>query len=277
MKTAGRYAGAMLAVLCLLCAAMLTLFVCVTTAAFARMSYGDVQQRAGQQRINRAVEALTEKWNLSPELLLPWVVNAAERQSAAVADWWGDLWNTPSADPCMPLWLDGAQEAELVAQIRADAGFIALTDEHQRRALARDEVAYALDEAICDAVTPLRRSIVEMGITMLMEAVELPLIRQAAMISAVVCALLAAALMIPLKRTAGSILLSAGAGMFLLTLPVLLCDIPGMLSQLGDIALLLGQGILTAMGGLWLGMAVMLAAAGLLVISMKKGRAAACS
>lgn len=271
MKGLVRYLTGLMAILCLMAAAVLALLCCVTTERFA-FEAGDTRalQTRQQQRINDAVDALTEQWGLSPELLNPWVQDAARVQGRAAAAWWGDLWSDAEADVTMPAWLTSQQEAELVAQVRADAGFIARTEESQRRAIARDEVAYAVDVAVCEAVTPLRGSVTELALTALQSAVPLPLVRQAALIGAGVLAVLAVVLMLLAHRAAGSILLASGLAMTALSVPVILLDIPGMLSQLSDIAPLQGQNALMCLGILWYGGAAGLLVMGLLVIGVKK-------
>lgn len=271
MKTIFRYLAALLAVVCLVTAAALGLFGFVTTETFAREVNGTEKIRQLQQlRINIAAADLTERWQLSETLLTPWTEGAAVRQGEAVAAWWGALWRQEAAESAMPAWLDAQREAELVAQVRADAGFIALTDEAQRRAIARDEVAYALDVAICDVVTPLRRSIVAMGIDLVRDAVPLPLIRMAALVGAGVLAAIAVVLLILAHRAAGSALVSTGLLMAALTLPVWLADVCGMLGQLSDIARQQGQNALACMALLWYGAAAVLAATGLVILFVKK-------
>lgn len=271
MKGILRYIAALLAVICLLGAALLGMFCCVTTERFAREVNGTAALRIEQQaRIDRAAADLSAVWQLSPDALAPWTADAAVKQSDAAAKWWGAIWADAQADSAMPPYLDSASEAALVADIRADAGFIAITDENQRRAIARDEVAYALDEAVCDAVTPLRRSIIEMALSLLSEAVPLPMIRQAALLGAGVLAAIALVLLLLAHRAAGSALTVAGLMMALLTVPVLLADVPGMLRQLNEIFMLQGQNALACMGILWCGAAAALALMGLLILGVKR-------
>lgn len=271
MKTIMRYLAALLAVVCLVTAAALGLFGFVTTETFAREVNGTEKIRQLQQlRIDIAAADLTERWQLSETVLTPWTEGAAVRQGEAVAAWWGALWRLEEAESAMPAWLDAQREAELVAQVRADAGFIALTDEAQRRAIARDEVAYALDVAICDVVTPLRRSIVAMGIDLVRGAAPLPMIRMTALLGAGVLAAIAVVLLILAHRAAGSALVSTGLLMAALTLPVWLWDVCGMLGQLSDIARQQGQNALACMALLWYGAAVVLAATGLVILFVKK-------
>ena len=271
MKGLMRYLASVAAILCLMGAAVLALFCCVTTERFA-MEASDTRtlQTRQQQRIDAAVSELTERWGLSADLPIPWTQDAARLQGGVVAAWWGDLWSDAEADVLMPAWLTPQQEAELVSLVRADAGFIARTDEAQRRAIARDEVAYAIDVAVCGAVAPLRRSVTELVLTALQSVAPLPLVRQAALIGAGGLSVLAVVLMILAHRAAGSILLAAGLTMTALSVPVILLDLPGMLAQLNDIASLQGQNALMCLGILWYGGAAALLVVGMLIIGMKK-------
>jgi len=271
MRGIARYLAALLAVLCLLAAALAGLFCCVTTEAFAREVNGTAAVQAmQQQRIRETAQALTERWQLSDELLLSLAEDAAQAHGRSVACWWGALWSDPEADTALPVWLDSQAENALVAQIRADEGFIAATDEDQRRAIARDDVAYTLDEAVCEAVMPLRRGLAEMALSLLAEVVLLPLIRQAALIGAGALAAAALVLLILAHRASGSILAATGISMAMLTVPVLLADVPQMLQQLSSIARMQGENALAFMGILWYGAAAVLMLAGLLILGAKK-------
>lgn len=266
-----RYICAFLAVVCLLGAAAAGLVVCMTTETFARcVNDSEAVQTLQQQRIDQTVAALGEEWGVSADTLAPWTENAAIQQAEAVAAWWGALWQDAEADTDMPVLLDSHEEAVLVADVRRDEGFIARTAESRRRAIARDEIAYVLDEAVCDAVTPLRRSILEMGLEMATESVELPMIRKVVMIGAGALALAALVLLILAHRMAGSTLVSAGLVMALLSVPVWLADIPGMLAQLSDVAVLQGANALWFLGMVWYGAAAALMAAGVVLMGLKR-------
>lgn len=270
MRSVLRYISALLAVLCLLAAALLGLVCCVTTETFARELNATADVRTLQQeRIDAAAAALTDRWQLAPELLSPWAESAALRQSEAVAVWWGSLWRDVSAETAMPMWLSAEEESTLVAEVRGDAGFSACTPEAQRRAIARDEVAYALDEAVCNAVTPLRRSIVEMALSLAADVIPLAALRQAALVAAAALAVIALVLLALAHRACGSALLAAGLAMAGLTVPVWMADVPGMLVQLSDIAVLQGRNALLCMALLWYGAAVVLAVIGGIIIALK--------
>lgn len=265
-----RYICAFLAVICLLGAAAAGLVLCMTTETFVRcVNDSEAVQMLQQQRIDQTVAELGEKWGVSADTLAPWAENAAIRQSEAVAAWWGALWRDAKADTDMPVLLDSHEEAVLVADVRRDEGFIARTAESRRRAIARDEIAYVLDETVCDAVTPLRRSILEMGLEMATQSVELPMIRKAVMIGAGALTFMALVLLIMAHRMAGSTLVSAGLVMALVSVPVWLADIPGMLAQLSDVAALQGENALWFLGMIWYGAAAALMAAGVVLMGLK--------
>lgn len=266
-----RYICAFLAVICLLGAAVAGLAVCMTTETFVRcVNDSEAVQALQQQRIDQTVAELGEKWGVSADTLAPWTEDAVLRQSKAVAAWWGALWQDAKADTDMPVLLDSHEEAVLVADVRRDEGFIARTAESRRRAIARDEIAYVLDETVCDAVTPLRRSILEMGLEMATQSVELPMIRKAVMIGAGALTFMALVLLIMAHRMAGSTLVSAGLVMVLVSVPVWLADIPGMLAQLSDVAALQGENALWFLGLTWYGAAAALMAAGVVLMGLKR-------
>jgi len=273
MRSIGRYLAALLAVLTLLAAALLALAGAATTSAFMQAVYEAKEIRAQQQeRIGQAAEALATRWHIAPETLSGFTDGAAGRHAQAVADWWGELWSDPEADPYLPVYLDAADERDMVNAIMQDEGFRALTDETQRRAIARDEIAYALDEAVCEAVTPLRRSVVELGISLLMEKVPLPLLRQGMLLGAAVLAAAGVVLLIAAHRATGSALTALGGTMLLCAAGIRALDIPGMLAQLSPAAEQQGSRALMLMAVLWLGTAAVMAATGLLISRIRRVR-----
>lgn len=280
MKGVLRYMAALLAVIALLGAAAAGLACFVTTGTFLREVYGtEALQAQMQARIEQNAADLAGAWSLAPETLAPYVDGAAARQAEAVAAWWHDLWNAADAELAMPAYLDAAEERKLIAAIMSDEGFRAGTEENQRRAIARDEIAYALDEAVCDAVTPLRRSIVDVGVSLLAERVSLTQLRQLALVGTLVLAGVGVAMLLPAHRLAGSVLTAAGSLMALCAVPVWLMDVPGMLAQLGPLAEAQGRNALACMGVVWLGAAITLALIGLVIICIKRaaGRGKTCA
>ncbi len=271
MRSILRYGAALLAVLLLTAAAALGLAGAATTSAFMRAVYGSPAILTQQQeRIGQRAEALAAQWHIAADTLAPYLAGAAEKQAQAMAAWWGELWSDPEADPCMPAYLDAAAEREMVNAIMQDEGFRAATDENQRRAIARDEVAYALDEAVCEAVTPLRRSIVELGVSLMMEKASLPQLRQGMLIGAAVLAGMGAALLLAARRIAGSALVALTGTMALCAAWVWALDVPGMLVQLSPVAAQQGSRALALLAALWLMAGALTAGAGMIAIRVKK-------
>ncbi len=66
-----------------------------------------------------------------------------------------------------------------------------------------------------------------------------------------------------------SILLASGIGAVLLSVPVLLLNLPGMLSQLSAIALVQGQRMLLLLGCVWYGVSLVLIVLGILLMRRK--------
>lgn len=270
MRGLFRTVTALLAVLTLLAAALLGLLYVLTDGAFLRLTTTAALQASQQARIDREVSALTERWQLDPALLPAWTQDAARQQTEALADWWHALWNEPQAEADFPPFFDDAQERELVQAIMADTGYQAAADPGQYRAIARDEIVYTLDETVCDAVLPLRRSIVGLALTTAAEMLDLPLLRRAALLGAGVLAAVSLALLLMAHRAAGSNLVTMGLAMGLVTLPVWALDLCGMLAQLNPLAAEQGRNVLTCAGLLWYGAATALALAGMLVLAVKR-------
>lgn len=270
-----RYIAAMLAVLLLLAAAVTGLLCAVTTELFARTVLLDEALLAKQQAlVQDKADELAATWHISAPTLETWTKDAARNAAQALCTWWGEIWTTDGADTTLPVYLDASQERELVAAIMADESFALATETHLRRSTARDEVAYRLDEAVCKAVLPLRRSIIDMALTFVTNSVSLPLVRQAALLAAGALLVLAVLMLLMAHRVCGSALLAAAGTMAVCTVPVALLDIPGMLRQLSPVAAVQGTRTLLAMAVLWLGTALILALAGWLIIAIKNaGRA----
>ena len=275
MKAILRYLCALLAVICLTLSAALALFACVTTEDFAR-EIGNTKalQALQNQRIQAEIAKLNETWSLSPDVLSPFAENAVREYTAAVAQWWGDLWTDASAELTPPYYLTDAQISDVVSAVRADAGFTAVTDESQRRAIARDEVACALDEAVCNAVFPLRTSLVEIALNLLRDVCALPLLRDVALISAAALAGLGLVMMILARKAAGSAFVATALVMAALTASVWLMDVPGMLAQLNEIVPEIARNALAIMALLWYGVAAMMGVLGgvILVVKVRFGR-----
>lgn len=268
---------ALLTVAVLLLSAVLALFGLVTSGEFIRLTSTQALRDMQQARIEQTADELTAAWGLSPQTLTACVQDAAERYGAALAAWWTALWCDAEADPLLPLYIDDAQERELVQAVKADAGFKAAAPEGQEHAIARDEIVYELDEAVCDAVLPLRRSIVELVTETAAGYLNLPMLRRAALLGAGALAGLALLLLLVMHRSAGSILVTAALSMGLLSVPVWLLDLCGMMQQLNLLAAEQLRCILLCTGICWYATAAALALLGLIVLAVKgavrRGRA----
>jgi len=266
-----RYVAAMLAMLLLLAAAVVGLGCAMTTEAFARAALLDEALLAQQQsRVQDKADELAATWRLSSRTLDGWTQDAARNAAAALCAWWGDLWSVDGSETTLPVYLDAAQERELIADVMADEGFIAATEASQRRAIARDDVAYGLDEAVCEAVLPLRRSVTDMALIFVAESVSLPLLRQVALLAAGALVLTAMLLLLMAHRVSGSALMATGVAMVTCVVPVILMDMPGMLQQLSPIAAAQGMRTMLLTGMLWLGTALVLALLGWLIVMVKR-------
>lgn len=268
MKGVLRYLAALMAVLLMMCAAAGGVLCWLTTSSFWTLVNAP-QLESQQARIDEAAASLTQTWHISGDVLVSCAQGAAARQAEAAADWWHALWHDGEAAFDMPPFLDAAQERELVNAIMADEGFRAATDEAQRRAVARDEIAYALDEAVCGAVTPLRGSLVALAVSLLSEKMALPALREIVMVASALALAAGAVLLALAHRAAGSGLAVTGLMMALLALLVWLMDLPGMLAQLSPIAAAQGQRALLLLALPWFAVAALLLAAGVVIICVK--------
>ncbi|MBQ7851152.1 MAG: hypothetical protein IJ343_15610 [Clostridia bacterium] len=269
MKGFFRTIAALLALVLLMVTALAGLFCVSTSAAFLKLTGSDGLRASQQARIERAAAELTEKWGLAPELLTPWIANAAEQQSVAMTAWWHGLWNDPDAEASLPPYFDPAAEQKLVLEIRNDPGFQTIAELGQQRAIARDEVVYVLDEAICDTVTPLRRSILGLVMTTASEYLNLPQLRSYVLIGTAILAGAALVLLLLAHRAAGSTLLASALSMALVSVPVWLTDLCGMMAQLNPLAEEQARHLLICVGVYWYGVAFVLALAGLLLLALK--------
>ena len=267
MKHIFRYICAMLTTLLLLSAALLGLACYASTGWYAEHALGNEALIAQQQaRIDEKIEELAAKQQVSPETLTPWTADAARRHNAAMQQWWHALWHSEEADTALPAFLSAEEERALIAAVMADEGFAAATPSAQRRAAARDDVAYAVDEIVCGAVTPLRRSVVDLVLSAAVAHIDLPMLARLTLIAAGVLLVLAMLLLPMLRKVAGSTLLSTAGLMAALSVPVWLLDIARMLRSLNAIAAAQGSNALLWLAIPWYGAALVLAAAGTIII-----------
>lgn len=264
MKHVMSYIGAWLAAVLLLCAALLSLTLWATTETFMNRALGGNASVMRQQAaIDLQAAQLREAYAVSEATLAPWSDGAAQAHQRALARWWSGLWR--GGDAVWPGYLDAAGERELVAALMADEGFRVAHPADQLRTIARDEVAYQLDEAVCRAVLPIRRSVAELALALAPVEAAVLLVRLMPWGIGVLLAL-AAGLMALLRRAAGSILTATAGLMALVSVPVWLMDLHGILRQLNEIAAVQGDAMLTWLAVPWYGAAAVIAAAGLLLI-----------
>lgn len=269
MKSIIRYIAGLLAMLLLICAAVTGLVWFATTEHFARMAAApETLIQKQQDRIDAQAAALAQTWGLSTELLSGWCDGAARAQNEAVQAWWVALWSDPEADAEMPVYITDREARSMVDAVMQDPGFSAVATYGQKKAMARDEVVYALDEAVCEAVVPLRFSIVNLGTQLAARNVNLPDIMRHAGKAAAAVAIAALALLLLARRVMGSTLTATGIAMALLTLPVRQLDIPGMLEQLNPLAAEQGRHILQQLGLVWYAAAAALAVLGMVIIAV---------
>lgn len=269
MRNCIRYIAGLLAMMLLICAAAAGLAYFTTTEAFVRMAAAPESLVQKQQaRIDEQAAELAVAWGISLELLSGWCDGAARAQNEAVAAWWIALWNDPEADAELPVYITDREARSMVDAIMQDPGFSAVATYGQKKAMARDEVVYELDEVVCEAVTPLRFSIVNLGAQLAARNVSLPDIMQHAGKAAAAVAIVALILLLLFRRIMGSMLMATGLSMALLTLPVWQMDVTGMLSQLNPLAAEQGRHIMQQLGMVWYGAAAALFAAGMAVAAI---------
>lgn len=271
MKTMLRWMACAVAAVLLTLSAALALFALTTTAEWAeRALVSPSLQERQQKRIDEDAQTLAERWQVSMETLSPCVQGAAEAYSLCLADWWGALWSDQEADWYLPVSL--TDERALIAEVMADERFAAAHDRTMLRAIARDEVAYGLDETVCSAVLPLRRSVTELALSMAAQRVSLPEMRLLALKGAGVLAALALLLMALNRKAAGVTLMTAGGLMALLSVPVWLLDLHRMLRELNSIAAAMGDSFLLWLAIPWYGAALLLVLLGGVIIRIRNGR-----
>ncbi|MBQ8555115.1 MAG: hypothetical protein IJ438_04485 [Clostridia bacterium] len=264
MRKVLSYAAALLTAGMLLAAVLLAAFVFVTTEHFVLWSASDMLP-AQQEDISAEVSALAEAWHVSGETLAPYAAQAAEKHLHTLAAWWGDLWTDAVADASLPMYLTAAEERELVSAVMADAAFAAAHDEAHLRAIARDDVAYALDTVVCETVAPLRRSVVDLALSMVTERISLPMVRSAACIAMVLLTIAAVALLVWQRGLAADILLASAIITGSAPLPLLGTGVHDLLYQLNLMACDVWQFMVRWLLAGWYGCVLLLAAAALII------------
>ncbi len=191
---------------------------------------------AEQARIDAQVAQIAEQWSVSPALLAAWTQNAAEEYHNTLRSWIGALLSEEGADTAVPLFF-GEQENAFVREIMADTTFRAAVPEELRRAVARDEVVYAVDNAVRTAVFPLRESIVDAALRWI--SPRFPLHRaRALVVGSIVGLLLAHFLLVWLIRCGRGAALAAAVLVLAALLFLRWLNLPGMLAELNALSAL---------------------------------------
>ncbi len=229
-------------------------------AALALMSAGLLDRwtvatlcPAEQARIDAQVAQIAEQWSVSPTLLASWTQNAAEAYHDTLRAWVNALLCEEGADTVVPLFF-GERENAFVREIMADATFRAAVPEELRRAVARDEVAYAVDNVVRSAVFPLRISVVEAALRWISPRFPLHQTR-ALIVGAIVGLLLAHWLLACLIRCGRGAALAAAALVLAALLFLRWLNLPGMLAELNALSALRCQRWINGYSLLAVGMA----------------------
>lgn len=273
MRTAVRWILSLLTALTLLAAALLGLACYASTGWYFGHALGDdALIRRQQALIDDEAAVIAERWRLSPATLAPWTATAAKTHHDTLSAWWQDLWHTPDSDPALPAFLSSEAERALVAAILEDEAFNAATPSSLRRATARDDVAYALDELVCQVTLPMRRSVADLALSAVTARIDLPSAMTLLLTAAGALLALAAVMLLLLRKIAGCTLLTAAGLMAFFSVPVWLMDLPGMLSELSAIAEMQGERALVWLALPWYAAAAALALCGMLIIAAKRKR-----
>lgn len=250
----GRYLAALMAVVCLLTAMLGAGLTLVTSDTFARAALKATVQES-QHKIEWYAANVQAQYQLSEETMSV-LSGTAEAYMDVLSDWWGDIWHTaPEEWTLFPETL--LEEGELTALIMADSGFQAAVPEDMRRAVARDEVADAFNALICQYAFPLRQSVMELLMALVQQ--HLPLSELLGWMQKIaVAALLLSLVLLRLSRQGGAALMSTGVSAVLLSIPVWLLNLPGLLHPLNAIAQKQCTHALLLLGACWYAMALLL-------------------
>lgn len=257
----------LLTVLALLTAMLCGLFVLTTTEPFAESVLSAANEQS-QQRIDASAAAIQAEYALTDDTMTL-LDNAASTYTKTLAAYWHDCWRTSG------MLSEGAPDPldsqETLTLVMADAGFQSTVEKALRRSTARDHVVYAFNQLIRLSVFPLRASISELVTGIAGQMLDLPSIFHAAALTGIICLLLSSLLMLfrCVRKHLPSILLASGTGAVLLSVPMLLLNLPGMLLQLSAIALVQGQRMLLLLGCVWYGVSLVLIVLGILLMRRK--------
>ena len=258
----------LLTVLALLFAMLCGLFVLTTTEPFAE-SVLSAASKQSQQRIDTSAAAIQAEYALTDDTM-SLLDNAASSYAKTLAAYWHDCWRiSGTLAESAPDPLDSQETLTLVME---DTGFQSTVEKSLRRSTARDQVVYKFNQLIRLSVFPLRASISELVTGIAGKTLDLPAIFHAVALTGIISLLLTALLMLVrrVRQHLSPILLASGTGAILLGIPVLLLNLPGMLSQLSAIALAQGQQMLLLLGIPWYGVSLALIVLGILLMRRKR-------
>lgn len=258
----------LLTVLALLTVMLCGLFVLATTEPFAESVLSAASEQS-QQRIDASAAAIQAEYALTDDTMTL-LDNAASSYTRTLAACWHDCWRING------MLSEGAPDPldsqETLTLVMADTGFQSTVEKALWRSTARDQVVYAFNKLIRLSVFPLRTSISELVTGIAGQMLDLPAIFHAAALTGIICLLLSSLLMLfrCVRQHLSSILLASGIGAVLLSTPMLLLNLPDMLSQLSAIALVQGQRMLLQLGLVWYGVSFMLILLSILLMRRKR-------
>ncbi len=250
-------------------ACALLLIALVTSPVTMNAATGGKAAEMAQSRIDQQALEIEQRWHITPGLLAELTQNAVNTHRTALSEWWEGLFDSAEYES-YPAYLTMEQERQLVSLVMADASFAAENDPELLRAIARDEVAYAVDQAVCRAVLPLRASLADLAANLASQRLPMTMIRPAVLSVSLLCLGASAVLMCALERRAGAAFVAAAGGMALLSVPVMALNLPGMLAELSPIAARQAQQVLRLLGGCWFGAAALTGLLGVVIIRTGK-------
>lgn len=121
-------------------------------------------------RIVNDIENLAQAQSFAPETVLALVTSEAVQQyNLDVIDWWMGLMQPDPVIPA-PAWDQDA----LQTAVREDALFQEAVRSTQRRAVARDKIAYPIAMSIQESVLPIRTQLLGIAMPKVLERVDVP-------------------------------------------------------------------------------------------------------
>lgn len=174
----GPLAHSLCVVLCLVLTVLLTL-TCLSFSAVRLLTDQALHLSVAQQdavldaqyaRIGEKVDALAQKYPFEPKTVMDFITrDRLMAYNAQVVSWWMGLLH---ADP---VWTAPTYEVDgMLDAVKADETFRAGTPESNWTATARDKIVSKVQEIVTQAVTPLRMSLVSLGLSKALSAADVP-------------------------------------------------------------------------------------------------------